>query len=42
MARVSVEYKDHIAKVTLTRGDKMNALDDAMIKAIIELSLIHI
>ena len=36
MARVSVEYKDHIAKVTLTRGDKMNALDDAMIKAIIE------
>ncbi|MCG7518774.1 crotonase/enoyl-CoA hydratase family protein [Ruegeria sp. Ofav3-42] len=35
MSRVSVEYKDHIAHVTLTRGDKMNALDDAMIKAII-------
>ncbi|WP_170473542.1 crotonase/enoyl-CoA hydratase family protein [Ruegeria arenilitoris] len=35
MARVSVEYKDHIAVVTLTRGDKMNALDDAMIKAIL-------
>ncbi|WP_425045784.1 crotonase/enoyl-CoA hydratase family protein [Primorskyibacter sp. S87] len=35
MARVSVEYKDHVAHVTLTRGDKMNALDDAMIKAII-------
>lgn len=35
MGRVSVEYKDHIAWVTLTRGDKMNALDDAMVKAII-------
>lgn len=35
MARVSVEYKDHIARVTLTRGDKLNALDDAMVKAII-------
>ncbi|MEL0436172.1 crotonase/enoyl-CoA hydratase family protein [Phycobacter sp. K97] len=35
MARVSVEYKDHIAHVTLTRADKMNALDDEMIKAII-------
>ncbi|NVO57269.1 crotonase/enoyl-CoA hydratase family protein [Rhodobacteraceae bacterium B1Z28] len=35
MARVSVEYKDHIAHITLTRGDKMNALDDAMIKAIL-------
>ncbi len=35
MARVSVEYKDHIARVTLTRGDKMNALDDAMVKAIV-------
>ncbi len=35
MARVSVEYKDHIAHVTLTRGDKMNALDDEMIKAIV-------
>lgn len=35
MARVSVEIKDHIAHVTLTRSDKMNALDDAMVKAII-------
>jgi enoyl-CoA hydratase/carnithine racemase len=35
MSRVSVEYQDHIARVTLTRGDKMNALDDAMIEAII-------
>jgi len=35
MAGVSVEYKAHIAHVTLTRGDKMNALDDAMVKAIL-------
>lgn len=35
MARVSVEYKDHIAYVTLTRGDKMNALDREMVQAII-------
>ncbi|MEM7317473.1 MAG: crotonase/enoyl-CoA hydratase family protein [Pseudomonadota bacterium] len=35
MARVSVSYKDHIAFVTLTRGDKMNALDESMIQAII-------
>lgn len=35
MARVSVEYRDHIAHVTLTRGDKMNAVDGAMIDAII-------
>lgn len=35
MARVSVEYRDHIAHVTLTRGDKMNAMDDAMMLAII-------
>jgi len=35
MARVSVEYQDHIARVTLTRGDKMNALDDAMVQAIV-------
>ncbi|MEM6658514.1 MAG: crotonase/enoyl-CoA hydratase family protein [Pseudomonadota bacterium] len=35
MSRVSVAYKDHVAHVTLTRGDKMNALDDAMIKAIL-------
>lgn len=35
MSRVSVEIKDHIAHVTLTRGDKMNALDTQMIEAII-------
>jgi len=35
MARVSVEVQDHIARVTLTRGDKMNALDDAMVDAIL-------
>jgi enoyl-CoA hydratase/carnithine racemase len=35
MARVSVEYKDHIAHVTLTRGDKMNALDSDMVKEIV-------
>ena len=35
MARVSVEYNDNVARVTLTRGDKMNALDDAMVQAII-------
>ncbi|MFT7594742.1 MAG: enoyl-CoA hydratase/carnithine racemase [Paracoccaceae bacterium] len=35
MARVSVDYHDHIARVTLTRSDKMNALDDAMVQAII-------
>ena len=35
MARVSVEYQDHIAKVTLTRSDKMNALDPAMVEAIL-------
>ncbi|NIZ61343.1 crotonase/enoyl-CoA hydratase family protein [Sedimentitalea sp. CY04] len=35
MARVSIEYKDHIAHVTLTRGDKMNALDPEMVQAII-------
>lgn len=35
MGRVSVEYENYIARVTLTRGDKMNALDDAMVEAII-------
>ncbi len=35
MARVSVEYEGHIARVTLTRGDKMNALDEAMMTSII-------
>lgn len=36
MSRVSVEIENHIAKVTLTRGDKMNAVDPAMAKAIVE------
>lgn len=36
MSRVSVEIENHIARVTLTRGDKMNALDPAMIDGIIE------
>lgn len=36
MSRVSVEFADHIAHVTLTRGDKMNALDQEMLDAIIE------
>ncbi|AHD00245.1 crotonase/enoyl-CoA hydratase family protein [Leisingera methylohalidivorans] len=35
MARVTTGYKDHIAYVTLARPDKHNALDDAMIEAII-------
>lgn len=35
MARVSVSYDSHIAHVTLTRSDKMNAVDDDMIHAII-------
>ncbi|WP_428928419.1 crotonase/enoyl-CoA hydratase family protein [Marinibacterium sp. SX1] len=35
MARVSVTLEDHVATVMLTRGDKMNALDDEMIAAIL-------
>ena len=35
MSRVSVEIKDHIAHVTLTRGDKMNAVDMDMAEAIV-------
>ena len=35
MPRVSVEYRDHIAFVTLTRPDKMNALDPEMVEAIL-------
>ncbi|MEH6646873.1 crotonase/enoyl-CoA hydratase family protein [Sulfitobacter sp.] len=35
MSRVSVTYKDHIAHVRLTRADKMNAVDQDMISAII-------
>ena len=34
MSRVSIEITDHVAHVTLTRGDKMNALDPAMLEAI--------
>ncbi|MGX9351618.1 crotonase/enoyl-CoA hydratase family protein [Shimia sp. W99] len=36
MARVSVEIENHIARVTLTRGDKMNALDPEMMQAIVD------
>ena len=35
MARVSIETENHIARVTLTRGDKMNALDTDMMEAIV-------
>lgn len=35
MARVSTEIKDHIAFVTLTRGDKMNGVDIEMAEAIV-------
>lgn len=35
MTRVSVAYEGHIAHVTLTRADKRNALDEAMMQAII-------
>lgn len=35
MARVSVTYENHIAHVRLTRADKMNAVDQEMIDAII-------
>ncbi|MEP3638014.1 MAG: crotonase/enoyl-CoA hydratase family protein [Paracoccaceae bacterium] len=35
MDRVSVEIENHIAHVRLTRADKMNAVDQAMIDAII-------
>ncbi|MEO1780362.1 MAG: crotonase/enoyl-CoA hydratase family protein [Pseudomonadota bacterium] len=34
-ARVSVTYENHIAHVLLTRPDKMNAVDQAMIDAVI-------
>lgn len=36
MSRVSVTYENHIAHVRLTRADKMNAVDQAMIDAIIK------
>jgi len=35
MSRVTTEIKDHIAHVTLTRGDKMNAVDPDMAEAIV-------
>ncbi|WP_238364980.1 crotonase/enoyl-CoA hydratase family protein [Mesobacterium pallidum] len=35
MSRVSTTVENHVAHVRLTRGDKMNALDPAMIDAII-------
>ncbi|MGB7243586.1 MAG: crotonase/enoyl-CoA hydratase family protein [Sulfitobacter sp.] len=35
MPRVTTTYADHIAHVRLTRGDKMNAVDQKMIDAII-------
>ena len=35
MTRVSVTYENHIAHVTLNRPDKMNAVDEEMIHAII-------
>lgn len=35
MSRVSVTYKDHITHVRLTRADKMNAVDQDMITALI-------
>ena len=34
-ARVRIEIADHIAHVTLTRGDKMNAVDPAMAEAVV-------
>ena len=33
--RVTVEYRDHVAHVTLSRGDKMNALDPAMVEGLL-------
>ncbi|WP_439109767.1 crotonase/enoyl-CoA hydratase family protein [Lentibacter sp.] len=35
MARVTTEIKDHIAHVTLTRGDKMNGVDMEMAEALV-------
>lgn len=35
MDRVSLTFSDHIAHVTMTRADKMNAVDDAMIKGLL-------
>lgn len=35
MPRVTIDHKDHVAHVTLSRADKHNALDDAMINEIV-------
>ncbi|WP_306007062.1 crotonase/enoyl-CoA hydratase family protein [Aquicoccus porphyridii] len=35
MARVTTEIRDHVAHVTLTRGEKMNGVDGAMAEAIV-------
>lgn len=35
MARVQTEIRDHVAHVTLTRGDKMNGVDPEMAEAIV-------
>lgn len=35
MSRVAVSYENHVAHVRLTRADKMNAVDGAMIEAVI-------
>ncbi|MBR9652234.1 crotonase/enoyl-CoA hydratase family protein [Thalassovita aquimarina] len=35
MSRVSVEIENHVARVTMTRGDKMNALDVEMVESLI-------
>lgn len=36
MSRVSIEIDNHIARVTLTRPDKMNAVDPKMAEAIVD------
>lgn len=36
MSRVTVEVENHIARVTLARPDKMNAIDPAMAEGIVE------
>ena len=35
MARVTTEIEDHVAHVTLNRGDKMNAVDPEMAEAVV-------
>lgn len=36
MSRVETKIEDHVAHVTLTRGDKHNAVDNAMMEAVVE------